>query len=292
MKRVKVRVPATSANLGPGFDCVGCAWALYDELTLSVAEAGLEIRGDDPRFWNEHNLIVRGFRAAEKALGLPPRGIRAELTRRIPLSHGLGSSASMIVLGAAAANALAGSPLTREDLLRVCNPIEGHPDNLAPAIFGGVTASIVDDGVPVTVRYAMSERIRALALIPDFDLSTQLARSVLPDHVSRADSIFNTAHTAVLLKALELGDGALIRAAQKDRLHQPYRAGLIENYADLQRAALDCGSDGFCISGAGPTLLCLYTDERFPRRMAEPLADFPRWKAVALAPDLAGFQAE
>ena len=223
MKKVTVKVPATTANIGPGFDCLGCAFSLYDTLTYEIIDSGLEIIGDSPAYCNEHNLAVRGYKSVTDRLAIPMDGLRITADYRIPMSHGLGSSAAMIVAGAAAANALHGSPFTKDELLEITTALEGHPDNLAPALFGGLTASLMLGEKPVTVRYTLSKNVAFTVLIPDFNLSTSLARSVLPDTVSRGDAIFNISHTAVLLKALELGDGEIISAALDDRLHQPSR---------------------------------------------------------------------
>lgn len=292
MKKVTVKVPATTANIGPGFDCLGCAFSLYDTLTYEIIDSGLEIIGDSPAYCNEHNLAVRGYKSVTDRLAIPMDGLRITADYRIPMSHGLGSSAAMIVAGAAAANALHGSPFTKDELLEITTPLEGHPDNLAPALFGGLTASLMLGEKPVTVRYALSKNVAFTVLIPDFNLSTSLARSVLPDTVSRGDAIFNISHTAVLLKALELGDGEIISAALDDRLHQPYRSSLIPGYEEIRALALDCGADGFCISGAGPTLLSVSTAPSVPERLERAMERFPTWKVMTLRTDSEGVKAE
>ena len=288
MDKVTVKAPATSANLGPGFDCVGIALSLYNRTTFALREEGLVMHGENPKYCSDHNLLIRGYKAVLDELELPMDGLEVDVEYDIPMSHGLGSSAALIIAGATAANALHGSPLSKPELLRVCCPIEGHLDNLAPAIFGGLTASIMDGDRPLTVAYDLHPSLRFTALVPDFNLSTKLARSVLPDSVSRSDAIVNLSHVAVLLKALGKGDGAAIRAASDERLHQNYRKSLIENFDELKIAALGLGCDAFFISGAGPTLLCVSTDESFFARMEKEIEKFPRWKALELKPDFAG----
>lgn len=289
MASLTVRVPATTANLGPGFDCVGCALSLFNSYTFETAESGLRFTGCSPAFANEKNLLIRGFDAVCRELGQPRPGLVIDCLEEIPFSHGLGSSAALLCAGAAAANAFFASPLSKADLLRVCTPIEGHPDNLAPALFGGMTASMSEDGVPFTVSYAPHSSLRFVSLIPEFDLSTQKARSVLPEQVSRGDAVYNLSHTAVLLKAMEAGDTATIRAALKDRLHQPYRKVLIPDYGRLEAAARECGAIGFCISGAGPTLLCLTDSSEFVRAMQPFVQKLPHeWKIRELPIDFTG----
>jgi homoserine kinase len=209
----------------------------------------------------------------------------------IPICRGLGSSSSLIVAGAVAANAIHGNPLSRLDLLAVCVELEGHPDNLAPALLGGLVTSYVEAHRPLAVRYNLHKSLRFTALIPDFELSTHLARSVLPKSVPFADAIFNISRAAVLLKSLEEGNEDLIRTALVDRLHQPYRAPLIPGYEELRARALESGALAFCISGAGPTLLCLSMDEGFDAEMEPKLGALPNnWRLLSLPIDHEGVQ--
>ena len=245
---VTVRVPATTANLGPGFDTLGLALARYNTLTFEEVPEGLFFDGVEPEYATEENLAVIAYKAVLSKLGLPMSGLRVS-----------------------GANANHGSPLSREELLAVCNAIEGHPDNLAPAIFGGLVASFVENGRPYIARYSLHRSLRCTALIPDFQLSTHLARSVLPEKVPYFDAIYNVSRTAVLLKALENGDTETISAALRDRLHQPFRRTLIAGFDEAEQLANDCGCVAFFISGAGPTLLCLSAAPAFAARLAETL---------------------
>lgn len=294
MNKITVRVPATTANIGPGFDSMGCALALYNYITCKVLPAGkLVITGCPEPYQNEENLAVQGYRAVLSRLGLPNEGLSLNIRAEIPVCRGLGSSAALIAGGAAAANLLHGSPLPPAELLEVTNEIEGHPDNLAPAIYGGLTASLVEDGKPRTVKLPLSPTLRWVAAIPDFELSTHLARAVLPKEVAFVDAVYNASHVAVLVGALGRGDRELIAMALRDRLHQPYRESLIPEYGKVKAAAEQCGAIAFCISGAGPTLLALTDEASFAAQFAEKCKRLEhRWNIMELAVDTEGIVAE
>lgn len=294
MNKITVRVPATTANIGPGFDSMGCALALYNYITCEVLPAGnLVITGCPEPYQNEENLAVQGYRAVLSRLGLPNEGLSLNIRAEIPVCRGLGSSAALIAGGAAAANLLHGSPLPPSELLEVTNEIEGHPDNLAPAIYGGLTASLVEDGKPRTVKLPLSPTLRWVAAIPNFELSTHLARAVLPKEVTFVDAVYNASHVAVLVGALGRGDRELIAMALRDRLHQPYREKLIPEYNKVKTAAEQCGAIAFCISGAGPTLLALTDEASFAAQFAEKCKRLEhRWNIMELAVDTEGIVAE
>ncbi len=256
MNRVTIRVPATTANLGPGFDAFGCALSLYTDVTFEETEFGLEITGCDEAYTGPDNLAYTSYCAVLASLSEEIRGVKIHIDAHIPICRGLGSSAALLVAGAMGANVLRGSKLSTQGLLNITNAMEGHPDNLAPAFYGGLTASMVDNGLPMTVSFPLHPSWEFLALIPDFNLPTTLARSVLPEQVSRADAIYNISHGAMVLKALELGDEKLLRTAMQDRLHQNYRKKLIPDYEKIEALIRTTGA-AFCLSGAGPTLLCM-----------------------------------
>lgn len=283
MKRT-VRVPATTANLGPGFDSFGCALGVYNTYTFEAIDGGLEIFGCAEKYCNPKNLSVRAYEMTLQEAGVPYTGLRMEmLETQIPVSRGLGSSAAMIVAGIVAANAEAGYPFDNRKMLELATRIEGHPDNLAPAFYGGLTASMVNDGIPDTVSYKMADGLRFVVCIPSFELPTAKARKALPEVYSRADAVYNISHGAVLLKALENGDKAVISRALNDRLHQPYRFSLIPEYETVRRIALESGAIAFCISGAGPTLLALTDDRNFAGRLSARLAKETKkgWKVLS-----------
>ena len=260
MKRVTIRVPATTANLGPGFDAFGCALSLYTDVTFEETESGLEITGCDEAYTGPDNLAYTSFCAVMASISEEVKGVKIHIDAHIPIARGLGSSAALLVAGAIGANVLHGNKLSTQGLLNITNAMEGHPDNLAPAFYGGLTASMVDNGLPVTVNFPLHPGWDIIALIPDFDLPTTKARAVLPQQVSRADAIYNMAHGAMVLKALELGDEKLLRNAMQDRLHQNYRRHLIEDYDQIETFVRTTGA-AFCLSGAGPTLLCITRNE-------------------------------
>ena len=256
MKRVTIRVPATTANLGPGFDAFGCALSLYTDVTFEEMDEGLEITGCPEEFAGPDNLAYVSYCATLATMSEELRGVKIHIRADIPVCRGLGSSAALLVAGAMGANVLRGNKLSTQGLLNITNAMEGHPDNIAPAFFGGLTASMVDNGLPVTVNFPLHPDWEFLALVPDFDLPTTLAREVLPNQYSRADAVYNIAHGAMVLKALELGDEKLLRNAMQDKLHQNYRKKLIPDYEKIEALVRTTGA-AFCLSGAGPTLLCI-----------------------------------
>ena len=270
MKKVTIRVPATTANLGPGFDAFGCALSLYTDVTFEETESGLEITGCPEEFTGPDNLAYVSYCAVLASMSEELHGVKIHIDAHIPVCRGLGSSAALLVAGAMGANVLRGNRLSTQGLLNITNAMEGHPDNLAPAFYGGLTASMVDNGLPVTVNFPLHPDWEFLALVPDFDLPTTHARSVLPTQLPRADAIYNISHGALVLKALELGDEKLLRNAMQDRLHQPYRKKLIPDYEKIEALVRTTGA-AFCLSGAGPTLLCITLDEQLEEKLAKKL---------------------
>ena len=283
MKSVTIRVPATTANLGPGFDAFGCALQLYTDVTFEETESGLEITGCDEEFAGPDNLAYVSYCAVLASLSEEIKGVKIHIDANIPICRGLGSSAALLVAGAMGANVLRGNRLSTQGLLNITNAMEGHPDNLAPAFFGGLTASMVDNGLPVAVNFPLHPDWEFLALVPDFNMPTVKARAVLPEQVSRADAIYNIAHGALVLKALELGDEKLLRNAMQDKLHQPYRKHMMEDYETIESIARTAGA-AFCLSGAGPTLLCITRDKTLKEKLAEKLPKLTKrnWQIMPL----------
>ena len=290
MVKCTVKVPATTANLGPGFDSVGCAFALYNTITFTLCGEKTAFKGCDEAYANEDNLTYVAFKAVYTYLNkeVPPCLISFDEVN-VPLSRGLGSSAALIVAGAVGANTLLGNVLSKEEILKICNEIEGHPDNLSPAIYGGLTASMVADGTPVSVRYEIHSSLRFVALIPAFELLTKTARSVLPKEIDFRDAVFNASHLAVLLKALENGDKEAIALALDDKLHQPYRKHLIKDYEKAEKIAKELGAISFCISGAGPTCLTITDKEDFAEKLSASLKNVGiNWQVLSLEIDRKG----
>ena len=262
---VRVRVPASTGNVGPGFDAVGLALSVYNEVRLIGRSAGpalaIEIEGEGAGTISTDgsNLVLRavqrGFRAAKRPM---PPSVELRLLNRIPLARGLGSSATAIVGGLAAADAATGHRLSREDLLSLAAEMEGHPDNAAPCLFGGLTVSTMVSGRVVSASCrdkGLFRGMKLVAAVPDFELRTKDARAVLPRTVSRADAVFNVGRAVLLLAALKERRYDLLSAALEDRLHQPYRKKLIPGFDAVIAAAKRAGAFGACLSGAGPTIL-------------------------------------
>ena len=289
MKRVTIRVPATTANLGPGFDAFGCALSLYTDVTFEETDAGLEITGCDEAYAGPDNMAYTAYCAVLASLSEEIRGVKIHIESQIPICRGLGSSAALLVAGAMGANVLRGNKLSTQGLLNITNAMEGHPDNLAPAFFGGLTASMVDNGLPVTVNFPLHPDWEFLALVPNFPLPTTIAREALPTEYPRADAVYNIAHGAMVLKALELGDEKLLRNAMQDRIHQPYRKSLIMDYEKIEGLIRTTGA-AFCLSGAGPTLLCITRNPGLEDKLAKklPAITTANWEMLPLHVEFQG----
>lgn len=289
MEKISVRVPATTANLGVGFDTLGCALALYNTLSFSPA-ASLCFSGCDEQYQTEDNLAYQGFKALYEHMGQPVPGVAIHISAQIPVCRGLGSSAAMIAAGALGANQMGRFGLNRDELLSIVTPIEGHPDNLAPALFGGLTASMSLGSSVHTVSYPLHPELRFVLMSPDFPLSTHAARSVLPQSIPFSTAVSQLGRLALLPKALETGDEALIAHCLKDAFHQPYRFPLIDESAKLQALAHELGCDAFCISGAGPTLLCISRDASLAEKLSGAAAACLKhnWEIKELAIDHSG----
>ena len=259
---ITIRVPGTSANCGPGFDTLGVACTIYNDLTLSLLhepELTIEVEGEgaenipcDARnmVWRSIQLLLtRAHKEKEY------RGAKIHMINRIPLSRGLGSSASAIVSGIKAANVLIGNHFSRAELLQIATEIEGHPDNVAPAIYGGFTISLMENHRAESFSFIPRIPLQLVVAVPDFPLSTKAARKALPAQVPIKDAVFNVGHSSMLVAALIKGNVRFLRHVFEDSLHQPYRASLIPGMYDVFKAAKKAGALGACISGAGPCLI-------------------------------------
>jgi homoserine kinase len=282
--RVRVVVPASAGNTGSAFDSLGIAFGLTNEVILDTERPGaLEIEGEgaDLLRKGETNLVQKAIErfAAETGKQVPPHGLK--LVNRIPFGRGLGSSAAAIVGGLVGADALTGSQLGRMELLRIAVPMEGHPDNVAPAIHGGAVLTVFDTGSvngPLTVvPLAVGRDWKAVLYVPDLVIPTKKAREILPAAVPRADSVFNHSRAALLGVALSQNRPELLRVAMQDRLHQPYRLKLFPEMDALIQAGLDGGAWGGCLSGAGSAILAIAPESKAPA-----VADSMKRKAEAL----------
>lgn len=267
-KCVRVRVPGTSANCGPGFDCLGVACTIYNELELELLpEKRLEIyiegdgAGNIPT--DGRNIVWRSVVKLLEAVGKEKdyQGAIIKMKNNVPLSRGLGSSATAIVGGLKAANVFLGNPLGRRRLLQLATDMEGHPDNVAPALFGGFTVSIVNDGMPECFSFVPKLPLKLVVAVPDFFLPTKAARAVLPEQVSRQDAVYNIGRASMLIAALCKGNKSFLKSVFGDKLHQPYRAKLIPGMYEVFKAAVAAGALGASMSGAGPCLIA-FTAEK------------------------------
>lgn len=271
-RTVTVSVPATTANLGPGFDCLGLALDLRNEVTFTPDGPILDDEGQATNYHitvegvdhakvpsGRDNLVVAAAETIFRLVGRQPASLDVRLLNRIPVASGLGSSSTAIVAGLVAANALVDGGLTRDELLRLAVALEGHPDNVAPALLGGLVLGVLPDGeqgpAELIVCRLEPPRLSAVIVLPDFPFLTADARAALPSSYTRADAIFNTSRLGLLLHAFGSGDFQHLRTAMGDRLHQTYRMKLIPGAPTAYEAAYGAGALGVALSGAGPSLL-------------------------------------
>ncbi len=261
MKKVSIQVPATSANCGPGFDTLGLACTLYNEVTYEITDAKgfqLEVTGEGADYLKPfgRNLAFASFLRVWNAATCGQRiGLKVTMHNRIPMSRGLGSSSSAIVAGIYAANALCDNHFSLDELLGIATEIEGHPDNVAPALYGGFTISYMEQGKAHSLRLLPAKPLKFVAVVPDSKLATVLARQAIPETVPHKDAVYNTSRASLLVGALLSGNYAYLGMALEDKLHQPYRAHLISGLADVFAAAKDAGAYNAIISGAGSTVM-------------------------------------
>lgn len=258
--RSRVKVPASTANLGPGFDTLGMALSLYAWIEMEEAEETVfHLYGDEmaglPR--DKSNLLYKVAQMVFAEAGVSVPELSISMYSEIPLTRGLGSSASAIVGALAAANAMIGSPLDGAKLFDMATAIEKHPDNVGASLFGGIITAVWDGSHADYIRIDPPEGLEVLVVIPEFELETAKARQALPAEVTLGDAVHNISRTSLLTAALAAGRLDLIGAAMQDRLHQPYRAPLVPGMEKLLAEAPGHGALGIALSGAGPTLLCM-----------------------------------
>ena len=262
--RFRISVPATSANVGPGFDVMGMAFDIYNRFTFDTdCPERLVIEGCLPEFTvPENNLLYTTLAQVLNGHGHAVPNLRIVFDTDLPVSSGLGSSSTCIVAGVMAANVIGRLSMDTEQILRTATRIEGHPDNVAPAILGGFVAAIVEDGLVYWHRYPISDRIAFYAITPDVRVSTEAARAALPKTYTLTDCIYNLSRVPLLLEGLEKADERLIRAGCKDRIHQEYRLQLIPQGSEVMRYATEkTDAVSVYISGAGPTIVAVVIDD-------------------------------
>lgn len=270
----RVRAPATIANLGPGFDALGLALGLWLEVEAAPAPQDRFAYEGEGRVLGASTLVHEGYRAALAELGLPAGGLAARARNPIPLARGLGSSSAALVAGAAAADALHGGRLGREGVLRVAARLEGHPDNAAPAVLGGFTASAMNSDGPVTAALAWPAGWSVLVGVPDAELQTSEARAALPARVGREDAVFNLARSALWVAAVACGRADWLPEACRDRLHQDARARLVPGLPGALEAALAAGAAASFLAGAGPSVAAVVADRARRAEVRAALAAF------------------
>lgn len=267
---IRVKVPATTANMGPGYDVLGMALSQYstfqcqedDKISLSIK--GLEsekLVNQD----HEANLVVRSMNHLFKYVDKYPKGYKLEIINDIPLARGMGSSASAIVGGLLVANYLVGADLNQDEILKLATQIEGHPDNVAPALMGNIVLStkIPDDQV-IYHSIKPFDDLTCVLFIPDYEVSTSMSRAVLPQSISMADAVHTSGHLSLMLAGFMTGNKDLIGQTMVDRLHEPYRKSLIKNFDDFKASALEVGAFAFSLSGSGSTIIAYCDHDSAP----------------------------
>lgn len=258
---VKIRVPSTTANVGPGFDILGICLNLYNYIDIDYSyKYQLKYTGSEYKNSlsnDKNNLFYYSMEKVYKEFGvkIPEFSINTEVN--IPLSRGLGSSSSAIVAGVSAANHFLGNKLNKNEMLKICNDIEGHPDNVAPCLLGGIVISMSESNKVYTQTIQSKNNLKFIVVIPEFELSTKKARSVLPDKIDFFDSVFNSSRLSFLIMSFINGDKELMSIALKDRLHEQYRGKLIKGFEDIKNTAIEYEAIGSVLSGAGPTILAI-----------------------------------
>ncbi len=292
MMKFTITVSASSANIGPGFDCTGMALSRYNRFTFEEQEKA-EFVGFDEEFSNENNLVYKGYQWALDFLKAPQtKNWKISYSGEVPVGKGFGSSSTCIVAGVCAAFEAAGKEWNKADLARIASLFEGHPDNVCPAVFGGFAGALIEGDEIYVSHFPIHEKLQFTALIPNFRLSTQKAREAIPKTQTLCNAQRNLARVLFLPEAFRTGDPALLQAATKDCLHQPYRAVLIEGYEEARNAALKSGALAVFLSGAGPILLAV-SDKDLSAELSAKLASVPGgWHAEKIEVDREGIRLE
>ena len=294
---ITVKVPATSANMGPGFDCMGIALRLYNTVSAEETESGvkIEINDETGRFLphDGRNLVYRSMQEVFKLSGCKPKGIHIIQKNDIPVTRGLGSSSAGIVSGIIAANAVCGAGMSKADIISLAAKLEGHPDNTTPAVTGGLAIVVKDNTKTCYQKIPINgNHLKFAVFVPGFILKTKKARSVLPTVVPHSDGVFNAARTALLTASLLTENYDNLSIALADRLHQPYRKGFIQGVDKIFKKSLESGALGSYISGAGPSIVSIIKAEgekAFFADMSKFLEQKERaWNLMVLEPDNTG----
>ena len=293
---IRIDVPATSANLGSGFDSLGIALTMKNRVWMEESDSleisctdGTDIPTDDS------NLIFWAASHLYQICGKKLPGLKIIEENNIPMARGLGSSSACIVAGILGANRFMGDPLSHQDLIHLAAKIEGHPDNTSPALSGGLVASAMEGERVYSVSVPVSEKIRFAVMIPPFELKTKEAREALPNSYSREDAVYNLSRSGLMTASLFSGELHNLRVAVQDRIHQPYRSGLIPDYDNVFRMSYELGSLGTYVSGAGPTIISMVDTDRAGEFMKNCVSHLEEkgitgWKVELLSADPHGAQ--
>ena len=275
---VEVRVPASSANIGPGYDSFGIALTLYNSIRVSETDKGLYIRNINSKEFipiNTNNLVYRAVMRAFDEVGYSAKGLKISQKSDIPMTRGLGSSSACIVGGLVAGNILSGRQLTSQRLFELANEIEGHPDNVAPALFGGFCISCLDDGKLFRQTIRLNNDIRFVAMIPKYFVATRKSRGLIPDKIKTSDAAFNLSHAAALAVCFATRDYKNLGVYCKDRIHQQYRKTVVDDLDDIIEKSMDFGALAAYLSGSGPTVIAVIRgdDSHFIKKLTDYFSD-------------------
>lgn len=261
--KINVKVPATTANLGPGFDALGLALDLWNEAQFVETQdekITVKIKGEGKNLLpsDASNAVAEAALLVYQLAGKPYTGMQIKCLNRVPLGSGLGSSSAAMLTGMLGANALLGNPFSRDEILKLAIETEGHPDNVAPAMLGGLVASIIHENHVVSLRLTLTSRrspVHITVVLPDFDFPTKQARALLPNQIDRKDAIHNISRAVIVTEAFRIGDMDMLGEAMEDKLHQPYRIPLIPGAQNAMDAMKQAGASAVALSGAGPSLI-------------------------------------
>ncbi len=297
MAKVKVRVPGSSANMGPGFDSLGLALTLYNYIEAEETDSGLEIVIEDAETkeylpTDEKNLVYKAMKYLFEKAGYNPKGLKLTLTSEVPVTRGLGSSSACIIGGLVAANELSGKKFSAREIMSMATKLEGHSDNVCAAYLGGFTVSVFDKDEVFYYSHKINGDLKCLVLIPDYAVTTQKARNTLPGYYPKRDVAFNISHASLLVASIVSGNYENLLCAIDDRVHEPYRKIFIDGYQKLYNKLKSYGALGTFISGSGPTLASIIEadDAEFFYEDIKEYTDkaFPTWRILLLDIDNEG----
>ncbi len=291
---IKLRVPASSANMGAGFDTLGIAVALYNRMEIEEIPQGLEVINKNTQSFipkNKDNLIYRAMMYLFDSVGYEPKGYRIAQNSQIPMTRGLGSSSACIIGGMLAANIISGRTLSYNEIIHLAAKMEGHPDNVGPALFGGFCVSLTDGDKTIIKSTKLENHIKFAVIIPDFFVATKKSRGVLPAKVDFQSAVYNVGHASMFQAAMLTGDMEALKLGVRDKLHQQYRKNYVDGMEDIFEKTYSLGSRATYLSGSGPAILSILDGgyDRFSRGMKEYFRkNSLKWKCMILPIDNVG----